>query len=177
MNWFFEGPWAILLTGGVLEATLLIALVRTGRGALVGAIAGVGLLTAGLLVLERSIVTDNERISDTLDGLAAAAVANDLDGLLSFIAPEADQVRRLATDSLRRVTIREAKIGNDLMIKITQQGGAPSALATFTGRFRVESHREALGHDAFIGRFRVGLVKQGDKWLIVAVDHRDAKHP
>ena len=32
MNWIVEGPWPILLTGLVLEAILLIALVRTGRG-------------------------------------------------------------------------------------------------------------------------------------------------
>ena len=86
------------------------------------AIAGLGLLTAGLLVLERVIVTDNERISETLDGLAAAAAANDLNGVLAYIAPDAEPVRRMATDGLRRVTVREAKIGNDLMIRITQQG-------------------------------------------------------
>ena len=136
-----------------------------------------GLLTAGLLILERAIVTDNERITAVLDGLAAAAVANDLNGVLGYIAPEAEPVRRLATASLRRVTIREAKVGNDLAIHIAQQGGAPSASATFTGRFRVESHRESLGHDTFVGRFRVELVKQAGKWLIVDVDRREFKHP
>ncbi len=88
MNWIFEGPWPILLTGLVLEAILLVALVRTGRAVIVGQSLGLGLLTAGLLVLERAIVTDNERIRETLDGLAAAAVANDLDGVLSYIGPE-----------------------------------------------------------------------------------------
>ena len=118
MNWIFEGPWPILLTGLVLEAILLIALVRTGRGALMWAIAGLGLLTAGLLVLERVIVTDNELISQTLDGLAAAAETNDLNAVFAFIAPDAEPVRRMATDGLRRVTVREAKIGNDLAIRI-----------------------------------------------------------
>jgi ketosteroid isomerase-like protein len=177
MSWIFEGPWPILLTALVLEAILLIALVRTGRAVLLWAIGGLGLLAAGLLVLERAIVTENERISAALDGLAVAAEANDLEAVLSFIAPDADPVRRMAIDGLRRVKVREAKIGNDLVIRITQQGGAPSALATFTGRFRLESNREALGHENFVGRFQVGLVKRGDKWLIVAVDRRDFKHP
>ena len=135
-----------------------------------------GLLTAGLLILERSIVTENERISETLDGVAAAAAANDLNALLAYVGPDAHDVRRQATDSLRRVTIREAKIGNDLAIAITNQGGAPSALATFTGRIRVAVHGEASATTPIVGRFRVGLVKQGDKWLVVAFERRDLVH-
>ncbi len=47
MNWIFEGPWPILLTGVILEAILVIALVRTGRAVLLWAIVGAGLLTGG----------------------------------------------------------------------------------------------------------------------------------
>jgi ketosteroid isomerase-like protein len=178
MNWFFfEGPWPILVTCLVLEAILLIAVVRTGRVVLLWAVVGLGLLTGGLLLVERLVVTDNERIRETLDGVAAAAAANDLDGVLAYIGPDAKDVRDLATNSLRRIKVREAKIGNDLSIAITQQGGAPSALATFTGRIRAEVHGEALGHDTYVGRFSVGLVKQGDKWLVVAFQRRDLVHP
>jgi ketosteroid isomerase-like protein len=177
MNWFVEGPWPILVTGLVLEAVLLVALVRTGRAVLIWAVVGMGLLTAGLLVVERLVVTDNERIAATLDGVAAAAAANDLNGVLAYIGPDAVEVRKLATDSLRRIRIREAKIGSDLSIVITQQAGAPSALATFTGRIRAEVPGQAIGHDTFVGRFRVGLVKQGDRWLVVAVERRDLMHP
>jgi ketosteroid isomerase-like protein len=177
MTWFFEGPWPILVTGIVLEAIVIVALVRTGRAALVWAVVGVGLVTGGLLVVERLVVTDNERIRETLDGVAAAAAANDLDGVLAYIGPDAKEVRKLATDSLRRIKVREAKVGNDLSIVITHQGGAPSALATFTGRIRAEVHVEALGHDTYVGRFTVGLVKQGDKWLVVDFQRRDLVHP
>jgi hypothetical protein len=177
MSWFFEGPWPILVTGLVVEAILIVALVRTGRAVLLWAILGVGLLTGGLLIVERLVVTDNERIAATLDGVAAAVTANDLNGVLAYIGPDAKDVRKLATDSLRRIKVREANVGNDLSIVITQQGGAPSALATFTGRIRAEVHGEALGHDTYAGRFRVGLVKQGDKWLVVAFDRRDLVHP
>ena len=177
MNWFFEGPWPILVTGVILETILIVALVRTGRAAILWGVAGLGLLTGGLLVVERLVVTDNERIRETLDGVAAAAAANDLDGVLAYIGPDAKDVRELATNSLRRIKVREAKVGNDLSIAITRQGGAPSALATFTGRIRAEVHGEALGHDTYVGRFSVGLVKQGDKWLVVSFERRDLLHP
>jgi hypothetical protein len=177
MNWFFEGPWPILVTGVILETILIVALVRTGRAAILWGVAGLGLLIAGLLLVERLVVTDNERIRETLDGVAAAAAANDLNGVLAYIGPDAKDVRDLATNSLRRIKVRETKIGNDLSIAITQQGGAPSALATFTGRIRAEVHGEALGHDTYVGRFSVGLVKQGDKWLVVAFQRRDLVHP
>jgi ketosteroid isomerase-like protein len=176
MNWIFEGPWPILLTGAILEAILLIALVRTGRAVLLWAILGAGLLTGGLLIAERAIVTDNERIAGTLDGIARAAEANDLDGILAYVAPDAAAVRRMAADGLRQVTVREAHVG-DLEIKINDKTSPPAALATFIGRFRVTGRRgESLGHDTFVGRFQAGLVKQNDQWLVVSLDHRDVSH-
>jgi ketosteroid isomerase-like protein len=177
MNWFFEGPWPILVTGAMVEAILIVALVRTGRLALLWAAVGVGVLTGGFLILERAIVTDNERIRETLDGVAAAVAANDLPAVLSYIGPDATKVRKLATESLGRIKVREARVNNDLVITITQQGGAPSALANFTGRIRADVRAEAMGHDTYVGRFSVGLVKQGDKWLVVDFERRDLVHP
>jgi hypothetical protein len=176
MNWFFEGPWPILVTGLVLETILVVALVRTGRFVLVWGVVGLGILIGGLLVLERAIVTDNERIRETLDGVAAAVAANDLNGVLALIGPEATKVRKLATESLGRIKVREARVNNDLVIVITRQGGAPSALATFTGRIRADVRTETLGHDTYVGRFSVGLVKEGDKWLVVDFERRDLVH-
>ena len=156
---------------------MLVALCEPAALHVLWAIAGVGLLTAGLLVLER-INRHRQRADQRNARRRGRRGGGQRFGRRArlYRPRRPESVRRLATDSLRRVTIREAKIGNDLAIRITQQGAHPSALATFTGRFRVESHREALGHDAFVGRFRVGLVKQGDRWLIVAVDRRDFKH-
>jgi hypothetical protein len=176
MNWVFEGPWPLLLTGVIVEAILVIALVRTGRAVLLWAIAGAGLLTGGLLVAERAIVTDNERIADTLDGIARAAEANDLDAILAHVAPNATAVRRMATDGLSQVTVREAHVGG-LEIKINDKTSEPAALATFIGRFRVTPRGGgSMGHETFVGRFQVGLVKQNDRWLVVSLDHRDVDH-
>ena len=173
MTWLFESPWPFLLTGLVIEAILIVALVRTSRGAIGWAIAGVGLLTVGLVVLERFIVTDDELIRETLHGAAAAVSANDLNGVLAYISPEAVELRNRANETFRRTKFHDAKIGNDLTITTNYQGAAPSALATFTGRFRAELPREPIGHDLFVFRFSAGLVKQGDKWLVFAVERRD----
>jgi hypothetical protein len=177
MSWIFEGPWPILLTGVIFEAILVIALVRTGRGALLWGVVGVGVLTGGLLVLERAIVTDNELIRETLDGICSAAETNDAAAVLVYVAPDAESVRRLVNDGLRQVTIKEASIGGDLAIQITRQGEQPMALAKFTGHIRAVARREALGRDMFVARFSVGLVKQQGKWLVTSVDQRDFSHP
>jgi hypothetical protein len=172
MSWFFDGPWVILLTTGVLEAILVTALVRTGRLVLLWGIVAVALLGGGLLVAERAIVTDNERIAATLDGIAAAAEANDLNGILAYVAPEAEAVRRMAADGLRMIKIREARVG-ELEIEINNKTNPPAALTKFIGRFRGTAQRESLGHDVFVGRFQVGLIKQDGKWLVTSVDRRD----
>jgi hypothetical protein len=173
MNWIFEGPWAILLTAVVLEAILVIALVRTGRLALLWAIVGLGILAGALLIAERAILTDSERIRQTLDGIAAAAAANDLNGIYAYVAPEAEAVRRMAADGLRQVKIQEAWIGADLESQINRKSNPPTALATFTGHIRARPLHDTLGHEVFIGRFKVGLIKQGEKWLVTSVDRRE----
>jgi hypothetical protein len=171
MSWIIEGPWPILLTVLLVEAFLLVSFIRSGNLKLFWWIGGTAVLGIVLLVAERFIVTDNERITTTLDGIAAAAQANDLNGILVFVAPEAHDVRRLAETSLHQVTITEAGIGGDLEIEIHDETDPPTAQANFTGHFRGHPRRDPVGHDVFIGQFKTALVKQGDQWLVTSVDH------
>jgi hypothetical protein len=170
MNFFFEGPWPILITGLILEAILVITVVRTGRGAVMLAIAGVGLAIGGMLVLERAIVTESEQIRITFDDICAQVVAGNLDGVLAHIDPSADKVRQMVTDAMRRAKFREAKVHSDLSIRFSEQGTTPYALANFTGSVKLNTGSQSVGHDVFLDRFKVGLLKRGDRWLVVDLE-------
>ncbi|HTU24113.1 MAG TPA: hypothetical protein VMF30_01870 [Pirellulales bacterium] len=178
MNWLFEGPWPILITALVVEAILVIGLLRTGRVNLLWAIGGSGLVFAALFVLERLIVTESEQVSDTLHGVAAAVTDNDLPAVLEYISPDAADVRQLASNSLRSIHVQQAKIGSDLAITIHERAANPTAQANFTGRIQARgNHGESLGHDTYVGRFRVGLIKRDDRWLVSTFERPDIKHP
>ncbi len=70
MNWLLESPWPILIAGATVEVALIVALVRTGRAALLAAIAGTAVLTGMLLIVERIVVTETERVEATLDEIS-----------------------------------------------------------------------------------------------------------
>lgn len=175
MNWIFASPWPILIAGLVIEVLLLAALIRSGRGALLAAVAGVGVLTGLLLLVERLIVTETEQVEATLDELSAALVRNDLNAVLAFISPTANDVRTLAQTSLPSVVINEAHIGSDLSIQVNERTNPPTALATFTGRFQFKLVRGASPYENMVRKFRVGLSKQDGRWLIVAVEESDLR--
>jgi enolase len=60
---FLESPWPILFIGIFAEAILALILFRTGRGAVLWAIAGVALLVIAGVLVERFAMTDKKRYS------------------------------------------------------------------------------------------------------------------
>ena len=52
---------------------------------------GVALVTGGLLLLERAVVTDKEQVENSLFGLSEALVHNDLPAVLNYVSPRSTQ--------------------------------------------------------------------------------------
>ena len=92
--------------------------------------------------------------------------------MLGFISPSpsGSEVRDLAKSTLPLVSISEAHIGSDLSIVVDDRAQPPTALATFTGRFHLKLLRGSVPYENMLRRFRVKLDKEGDRWLIVAVE-------
>ena len=85
MTWVLEQPIYILILGGLTFAFLGYAWWQTGYRAMFHAMLAVAAVTAGLLILERLVVTDVERIEDTLDQIARDVESNDLPKILSHV--------------------------------------------------------------------------------------------
>ena len=65
-SFLFENPWAIAFVGILLVTVLGGSWLQTGKsGLLIGAIVA-GLVTGLLLVVERSVVTESERVQETI---------------------------------------------------------------------------------------------------------------
>jgi hypothetical protein len=171
MTWFIESPWPSLAIGFALEVILAIALVRTGRTAIIAAMVVVLAATIGLLALERVVVTEREEVEDTLDAVAAALESNDVPAVLAAFSPNCPRLGEVKS-ALSRFTVREARIGGDLEVRINRLTSPPSAATYFTGRIDGKDSRGEFPYEHMIRKFKVTLERRGDKWLIA--DYSDA---
>ena len=172
MSWLFEDSTTLIVAGLLIEALVVVALIKSGRGVLVLAMIGV-LIVIGLgVTIERFVVTDHERIEATLNGVAAALEANDVDGVLSYIDPAATTMRSQVRSALAGAHITEARI-YDLEVEMREGADPPSAEARFTGRVKGRYRGETTGGEGLLLRkFTVDFRRTGDRWLITAYqDH------
>ncbi|HEX7376879.1 MAG TPA: hypothetical protein VF278_07190 [Pirellulales bacterium] len=174
MSWLFEDPTTILVAGVLIEALLVVALVNSGQRAIVWAMAGVfALLCLGVLI-ERIVVTDREEISDTLDGVLTAIQANDIEGVLSCIDPQAASMRASVRTALASAHITEARV-YDLEVAVNRHDEPPTAQAEFTGRVKGNYRGEAgAGEGMLLRKFTVDFRRAGDRWLMTGYQDRGA---
>ena len=69
-------------------------------------------LLLGLLATDRSAAADREQIEATLNEIAEALEANDLELVCTFIEPDAEATRTLAAVNMALVTVKSAKVRN-----------------------------------------------------------------
>ncbi len=176
MSTFVENPVFWIAVTVLLEALLAIALVRTGRGALIAAMIGVLLLGAAGLLLERLVVTEREEVEAAFDDIAAALERDDVAGVLARLAPEAANLRTEASSRMPRVEIDDAKI-RDLKVSINRRANPPTARADFKAIVEARDKRGEVPYEHFIRQCSVGLRREGDRWLLTDYTSTDLLDP
>jgi hypothetical protein len=165
MTTLVENPVPVIVVAIFAEAVLAVMLVKSGRGVLLGAMAGVLVVALGLVGLERLVVTDRERIEATLDGCAAALQDNDLDGLLGYISPSDTASRTEAARALRLIEFSKVTLGDpEITInRLTSPHTAHVVLRAYAaGRLRSGEFEGTMRPI----RFEVELRQEGDRWLV-----------
>ncbi len=165
MTWLLESPWPALTTGVVLELILAIVLVRSGRGIVLVAMVVVLILTSGLVVLERLVVTEREEIENALSRAETTLEWNDPSAVLALFTPNSPRRTEVA-NVLGRFRVRDAHIGRDLEIEPAAATDPPSVRASFTGRVVGSDTRGEVPYETVIRKFTVTLHRVGDQWLI-----------
>ncbi|HYW78966.1 MAG TPA: hypothetical protein VE890_05285 [Thermoguttaceae bacterium] len=173
MTALLESPLPILLFGIVVLAGLGIALLRTGRGVLLAAMAGVVLLVAAGLALEWLVVTDGERIEATLEGVAEAIQANDLERTQAYCTESNTQSRSEAARAMRMVEFTEIKI-TDLDITVNDLTSPPTATALFTARVTARDKAGLFDGAPHLIGFTLKLRRESGDWLISGHDLKNA---
>ncbi len=165
MNILFENPLRIIFIGIVVEAVLGIALFRTGRGAILWAMIGTLALTVLGVIIERVVVTENERIEMTLDGITSALEANDLNRVLSYISPGAVKTRNRAAWAMGRIEVQSARFYR-LNITINRLTSPMTAKAAFFGHVSYRDRQGEIPYSNYGSRFIVELRKEGKTWVV-----------
>jgi hypothetical protein len=111
MNWLAENTLTIFMIGAVALAMAVFVYFQTRtNGALYGMF-GVIMLTAVLVVISWIIETPREAVERSLYDLAATVEANDVKGVLSYLAPSVDaQLRKDVETLMPLVRIDRARI-------------------------------------------------------------------
>jgi len=165
MTTLLENPAPAIFAGIAIEAILGIALLKTGRGVILFVMLGVLAVVLGLVGLEWFVVTDAERVEETLDRAAAALQAGDLPGVLDCCHPTAARSRAEARRALDWIEFTKVRI-TDLKVSINRLSSPPSA--------RAEGIVVVSGHDRHGSfeemtrpiRFQVELRQEGPRWLV-----------
>jgi len=161
-----ESPWPILSVALSIEVLLMVALLITRRGQLLWWMLGAaGLALLGLAV-EWLVVTDREAIHDAMYDGAAACEANDLDRLLSHIAPSAQNVRSDAQLLLGRVEVTMARI-LEMEIRIDRQASPRAAKVFLKAIGKGRDRRGEFPFEAYAGKIAVQLQRLDGRWLVV----------
>lgn len=163
-----EDFWPILIVGGLAALALAVAFRQTGqRGFAIGAAVAVMLTLLGWL-LEWVIVTERERVADTVY-LAADHLRADRDAeLIAMIAPDAGEIRALAQAYLPRFGPAEVSI-SDLKVEISDAVSPPLATVETFGRITFTQPVSSDAMYSSVGPLPliIRLQKYDDQWLLV----------
>jgi hypothetical protein len=165
MTTLVENPLPIIFLGIAAEAMLAIAFLNTRQAVFGWVMLGVLIVVLAGVGLELWIVTDVERVEETLYGAAEALEANDLQRVNQYILPSANRTRTRAELGLEAVELVSVKISS-LKIKVDRSATPPTAEAEFTGAARFEPRRRDIYYKNWAAKFTVVLQLEGDRWLV-----------
>ena len=132
MTFFLENPWPAILTAAVVQVGLVIALIATGRGRLLWAIAGVFVIALSLVLLEWLVATDREQVETQIHAAAEGLAENNLSKVVATFSDSASDLRTLAESTMKLVEFREVSVDSQsLKIVVDDHAHPPVAAASF----------------------------------------------
>lgn len=176
MNWLYENPLMILLAGVLLVTVLGGAWLQSGQRALLYG-AGIALVLTLLgLFIERSVVTEAERVEATIHRIARDVEKGDLPTLLNHVHPMAESIRARAAAEFPMYAIKQVTVKSGMKVVVTPDNLPPKATAEFNVVVEGADRAGVLGEQS-VGRFViVTLLKDGDVWKISNYEHHEATH-
>jgi len=164
MTWFTENPWPPIVILAIAAIACLAAWTSQKRGFwLVGGILSVAAIVA-VYVFERSIVTDAERVEQSVHALVAAYSRKDRDGTLAFFSVQAPELRGRVEQALSLVELPNGIDIKDMRVRTTNEN--TRAFSHFRANGTVLVHGVST-HVA--SRWELTWQKEEGQWKIIEV--------
>ena len=164
-TWFTENPTPILILGVVTLAILIVLLLKTGRGAILAAMAGVALLMGLAVLTDKLIVTERERVANVIYDAAAAAEKNELEEVLKCISPSAPHITSEARSWIGQVHLDSVSI-HQMDVTLDRSTQPPTAVARFIVHAEGTAKRGTTIYNNYVDRLRVNFQLENNRWLV-----------
>jgi hypothetical protein len=166
VDYFFENSLPIWICGALLVTIALVVYQQTrSRGALAAVLVAV-LLTALGLVAEKLIVTPREAVEQTLYGLAAAIEADNLPAVLTYIAPNAAEVRGDAEAIMPQLIVEKCRVASELVIEVDETAQPMTAVARFKALGDVTMKRNNM-RGGYFDKVEIRFTRDPEgRWLV-----------
>ncbi len=166
MTWFTDDPWPLIFILGFVACVLLAMWASEKHGGwLAGALLAI-VAAVAVFFVEKSIVTERERVAQKVIDLKSAFVAKDRDGVLSYFSLGEPELRDQAVRGLNMVEFPNGLDIKDMDVRLSNE----DTLAVT--RFRAIGTASVLGlgsqHSAT--RWDVTWRKEGKDWKIIQVE-------
>lgn len=167
MNWIFDQPVYIVACGVLAVGLLGYLWTQTRHKYLLLMSIAALLLTIGLLIVERMVETDQEKIRFVLHDIAELLEEDRLDQALRHAYPDSP-AQRTAGSELPRYEFSTVNIKSNLEIQFEDQGDAQVSFnVVVAGSSRDGSLSEQRVPRFVITRFR----KDGEQWKVYDYEH------
>jgi hypothetical protein len=166
MTWFTENPWPPIFILGIAASIMLVVWTSQKRALwLAGALTAV-IAAIAVFVVERSIVTEGERVEKKVLELVAAFVRADREAVLSHFSVQAPELREMALRGMELVEFPSGIDVRDMRVRMTNENSRAVARFRANG---VVSVRALSARQSMASLWDVTWQKEGGEWKIIEV--------
>jgi hypothetical protein len=166
----FEASLPLVAAAGVAAVAAGVWWLRSQERWMLVTAGVLALIAGGLHLADRLVVTDRERLTTLLHGLATAAERQDLTTILAAIDPAATDLRDEAERMITRHQPREVRI-TKLFVDVDPAAEPVTAIADLIVRASGRVGDQATEASSLVGG-TVELRKQGERWLVDGFEFR-----
>jgi len=170
MSWLFEDSTTVIVVGLLIGVILAFVLMKTGRGIVILIMAGVALAVGACVLTEQIVVTERERVEQTIDRMVGAFLADDAAGVNKLIFPQSTQLSGKATRVMSFAKLRELVITDGPHITINELTSPPTAHVDLVIRASGEAKSGMSLYDNYVTRIDAQLLREDDQWLFVEAE-------
>lgn len=166
--WVTEEAWPPMVVCGAVAVLLVIMWAQRRQAKYLLGVVGMAALAAGIWRVEQLIVTERERVSDSIYEITSAFQKRDLTRTLSFVSDRALDLKALVTFGYNVVTVNDDMRVTDVVVEMA--GENTRAIS----RFRVNATVTAGNYSQRTpSRWEARWQLEAGEWRMISIQELD----